>query len=122
MTSYYCSGLPYRPKSIIQPGNWGKVIEGAGAAHQYSWREIAFEMSRELHAPNSASRLESVFSLPTEEDARAYAPTMNVGTVHIYEIRPLDERAPHHRGDLNVFNAFPNAWGFDSWREILAKY
>lgn len=122
MTRFHCSGLLYRPNDIIQPGNFGKVIEGAGASHSLVWREIAFEVAREVFAPNSASRLRSVFLLPTEEDARAYATREANRVMHIYEVRLMEENALEHRGDLNAFSAFSGQWGTDAWREIIRKY
>jgi hypothetical protein len=122
VTGFHCARALYQPGDIIQPGNWGKVIEGIGISHDQAWREIAFEMARREVAPGAASRLRSVFCLTTEQDARAFAIRDMSGLAHIYEIEQVDDGVARHRGDLQAFAAFPNTWGIDSWRGIMSRY
>jgi hypothetical protein len=50
-TSYFhLSGAMVAPGSIIEPGNWGRMIRALGWQHNCAMREAALEGAREEHA------------------------------------------------------------------------
>ena len=55
--------------SIIEPGNFGRIIRQQGQAHALFRREMIYEAVRQGCFPHRPSRLECLFCFPTLEEA-----------------------------------------------------
>jgi Protein of unknown function (DUF2441) len=92
--------------SIIQPGNWGRIINlyeaqpGAGLPTNV-FREALMEFARQIHNPTKPSRLACVFACPTLQGAIEFR-NKHQKTNLIYEVKPLDPNMPSHLGDYGL--------------------
>jgi hypothetical protein len=70
MASYFhFAPIMLAPGSIIEPGNFGRIIRQRGAAHNLYRREMIFEAVRQQHFSSRPSRLDCLFCFPTQEEA-----------------------------------------------------
>lgn len=70
MTRYFhFAPLLLAPGSIIEPGNFGRIIRQRGAAHPLYRREMFYENIRQNLFPTMPSRLNCLFCFPTLEEA-----------------------------------------------------
>jgi hypothetical protein len=106
MASYFhFAPILLAPGSVIEPGNFGRIIRLRGAAHDLYRREMAYEAVRQQHFPSRPSRLDCLFCFPTKEEAelcllhiKGYAESI------LYEVES-NESSPHI-ADMN--NALQN--------------
>ncbi len=111
MTNYYHSApLKLRPGSIIEPGNWGRILncyrtDGNGNAWLLA-RELAFESIRSSEFNELPSRLSSCFVFEVLEHANQYQKEFSRWN-SIYEVELMDENALTHRGAFNLLK-FPD--------------
>lgn len=119
-TYYHCSSALLRSGSIIEPGNWGRIIRKTGWAHNQSAREVILEHVRQASFPSSPSRLESAFFFDDENEARFYANSDGREfTMVPYEVELLDPAAPRHASDWrNVVASGPLdlTWAHQYWQ------
>lgn len=100
---FHLSGAMLAPGSIIQPGNWGRLIRAYGWQHNHSLRETALEQARLATAPHLPSRLDSAFVIPTLEEAQRFRSTIQGFQQHIlYRVTLLDPNAPSHITDSRL--------------------
>jgi hypothetical protein len=59
--------------SVIEAGNWGRIISSAGWTHPQAIREAALEEARRLRFHHRPSRLASVFAFLSASDAQHFA-------------------------------------------------
>lgn len=118
---FHCSGLLYRTGDVIQPGNWGRVIEGHGSAHNLHMREATFEAVRQTVAPNQASRLRSLFAFEELTAAQQYATEVGLRWIYLLEL-PTVATSASHRGSLGVFDGLNACFGIDTTLELMRKY
>lgn len=88
------------PGSVIEPGNFGRLIRLNGAAHPLYRREMAYENLRQKHFPSRPSRLDCLFCFPTQQEAelcRAYIQGY-AGSI-LYEVESAE--AQPHIADMN---------------------
>ena len=96
MNSYFhFSPILLAPGSVIEPGNFGRIIRLQGVAHPLYRREMGYEFLRRRLFPNCPSRLDCLFCFPTQQEAelcrehiRGYAESV------LYEVENA-EVAPH---------------------------
>lgn len=88
------------PGSVIEQGNFGRVIRLRGTAHPLYRREMAYEALRQRHFPDRPSRLDCLFCFPTQQEAdlcrahiQGYAKSI------LYEIESAE--ANPHIADMN---------------------
>jgi len=55
--------------SMIEPGNFGRIIRQSGPQHQLFQREMTYEAVRQTYFPHRPSRLDSLFCFPSLEEA-----------------------------------------------------
>ena len=60
-TYFHLSGVPLANNSIIEPGNWGRVIRHRSWCHPLAIREMALEAARLERFQNKPSRLDCAF-------------------------------------------------------------
>ena len=104
MSFYYLCSYPLGPESLIQKGNWGRImrlnlIDQNSAP--YLIRELAFEKIRIEEFPDRPSRFKSVFLCPSIESTREFKkvrPSFDI----IYEVVPLDDSANSFEADWSL--------------------
>ena len=55
--------------SVIEPGNFGRIIKLQGETHPLYRREMAYECLRLRFFPNCPSHLDCLFCFPTQQEA-----------------------------------------------------
>jgi hypothetical protein len=102
MTIYYhCAPIRLGAGSIIEAGNWGRLIKTIYKAGENDGTskiifELAFEAMRVSINPNLPSRLSCLFCCPTLEDAQSFRSSHAPLTI-IHRVRKTDpEAAVHH--------------------------
>ncbi len=105
MQLFHLSGQMLGPGSIILPGNWGRLVRAYGRQHGAFDREAALESFRAAHFPHLPSRLQSVFTFDSIEDAYIFRkePGFNGHALHV--VTPCDPDAPRHRARILDFRA-----------------
>lgn len=126
MSAYYhCAPIPLAIGSIIEPGNWGRVLRlyetQDGGLSITAINEALLEQSRKVLAPAKPSRLECVFTLPTLEIARAYRQA-HCKTNLIYRVDPVDTDATFHEGDYALAIRPLRGLYFDQMFQRCASY
>lgn len=124
-TYFHCAPIGLSPGAVIQPGNWGRILRlyeiTNNQINQQAVREVILELSRQIHAPNKASRLKSVFVCETLADAIAFR-DKHQRLQHIYEVVPVREDAPMHVGNYElVIASFPARY-FEAMFDFAKDY
>lgn len=104
---YHCAPVKLGVGSIIEPGNWGRVISIWAYRHALYHREMVFENVRQALKPKAPSRMEALFACLSLEDARSYCAVEDNKNALIYECETMDD-------DANTFMAPLNAFGLKS--------
>lgn len=88
------------PGSVIEPGNFGRIIRQHGAAHNLYRREMAYETVRQQHFQSRPSRLDCLFCFPTEEEGQLCRAHINgYADSLLYEVQSSE--ANPHLADMN---------------------
>ena len=127
-TFFHCAPIGLSVGSIIQPGNWGRVIrlsEYQAAPNTglptFHFREALLEISRQAHAPKKPSRLNCVFTCPTLTAAISFRDKYQ-RTNLIYEVVPVDRSVVTHLGDYELVIApYPPRY-FQSMLDFARDY
>lgn len=91
------------PGSIIQPGNWGRVIRAFGWQHGQALREMALEQARLAYNPKLPSRMDAAFVMPTAEEARTFRTNSQGFQQHIlYRVTLCDPNTASHLTDSRL--------------------
>jgi hypothetical protein len=122
---FHCGPVPLAPGSIIEPGNWGRIIRlylpSEQATFPIAYREAVLEAARLALAPEKPSRLHCVFGLPTLDSAIVYK--NKYGRLNfIYEIEPTTDAPRIHMGDYELVGLEPNVPYFDQYPLRAAAY
>src|SRR6516225_4549681 len=100
---FHLSGIMLRPGSIIEPGNFGRIVQATGPAHTHWQREQALEMARAKNYPNKPSRLEAAFVSVDVAEARSFRARIPGFTFHVlYRVSLLDPASPSHLTDTRL--------------------
>jgi len=110
MTKYYHSApLALQAGSIIEPGNWGRILNCYTSENGNAWllaRELAFESIRSSDFKDLPSRLSSCFVFDNLDHANQYQREFSRWN-SLYEVELVNETAPTHQGAFNLVS-FPN--------------
>ncbi len=127
---YHCCPILLESGSIINPGNYGRILTFIGETHQSWHREVILENYRLKNFPEKPSRLKSAFVCETIEAATLFKNTSCMSGI-IYEVEIIDRNAPTHRADFNCVDVIPTLrdmqevanhyWNF-SYRINVAEY
>lgn len=107
MIGFHFAPLRLRAGSIIEPGNWGRLLHfhpvvqtstGKAGIEMLLARELAFEMVRAQRFGEKPSRLSCCFVLPTIEDVHKYRQHAGANVLHRVEACEFD--AKRHRASL----------------------
>ncbi|MBB3315089.1 hypothetical protein FHT77_000931 [Rhizobium sp. BK181] len=128
MPLYHYAPVRLSAGSIIEPGNWGRVLKrynmnGFGNPWLIA-RELIFETARLQLFPDKPSRLSSCFALLTLEEATAYQAANDPNYISVlHEVELVEEEASQHTGALVHLNWPANGMAFvDQTRLNAAKY
>jgi hypothetical protein len=127
---YHLTAIKLEIGSVVQPGNWGRILRryqrlaANGTTVGDPWilaRELVFEMVRREKFENKPSRWDSAFCCTSLEEAREYQQKNDLAKLNIiYEVSPMDDQAPHHRGPLGALDWLPAGGIFVENYEALA--
>ena len=122
MASYfYCGSTQLAPGSVIEPGNWGRMLgRYTREAKSNAWvlvRELKYEEVRRAHFPAKPSRLASAFLCPTQEHLKDFMAQQNRVFDLMYEVELVDPAAPLHVGDWTL----PRTTGHETMAVFEAK-
>ncbi len=95
MNLFHVAFLPLMPGAVIEPGNFGRCIQLHQACSFMAHREAIYELIRAKEFPEKPSRLESIFLLPTAEEAYQYKAefaSLNI----VYEVEVLNPYEKQH--------------------------
>lgn len=121
-TYFHVAPLILAPGSIIEPGNWGRVLGLTAVLSQQIYRETVLEAVRQELFPDKPSRLKSFFALESLADAIAYR-NQNGPTNLIYEVEIESAKSGGnmHRGNYDRVQDF-NAPVMQSMKQCAVLY
>lgn len=124
-TFFHGAPLMLAPGSIIEPGNWGRIIRtylpNEPITFGVAFREATLERERISVAPQRPSRLDCVFACPTEAELRSFIHGSGRFRDVLYEVEPVGT-APLHYGDHNLPTLPPDAPYFDAFATRARLY
>lgn len=122
MNYFHLAGPQLAVGSVIEPGNWGRIIRRASWAHNLAIREMALEHARALRFPSRPSRLDAAFVLPTREEAERFQSKEQGFNMHVLY------RVTLRKPDSDIFitdwrlctpcGAFRNDWPDAYWSGV----
>ena len=130
-TFFHMASVLLAPGSVIEPGNYGRMLRAYKAGFSDPWRlvtELVFEQVRKTTRPNAVSRLGACFVFEDHPTAHNHRDRLGDDLVVIYEVELVDETRPRFLGDFSLMSdAFAlrgnGAVPFLPWTEQLAtKY
>jgi hypothetical protein len=105
---YFLCSYPLAPNSIIQPGNWGRILNSYNLLNPNMYwlplRELMFENIRLKEFPAKPSRFASTFLCESIEDAIAFRNATSRYFDLLYEISLVNPELQKHRGCLSLFD------------------
>jgi len=86
-TFFHATYVPLAPGSVIEPGNWGRMLNTYVRNHNdyVLLRETIFEQVRRQDFPHLPSRLNCVFLCRTEEELRIFMSKNHINDIP-YEV------------------------------------
>lgn len=124
---FHWSPIRLREGSIVEPGNFGRMIRRY-RPDQFGdgWRmarELLFEHAREAFATSAPSRLNACFMCPTYEEATRYQAMYDPQFLQVlHEVEIVELGAPQHVGALNLLNENEAMSFLDSFRRQARDY
>jgi hypothetical protein len=96
MPYYHLCPTTLAPGSVIEAGNYGRILGIFGFKHQLFNRETTLEDVRPQVNPEAPSRMRCVFAFPAQRDAELFRfrEFQGFGTACLYEVVPLDPVTP----------------------------
>ncbi|EPB6911818.1 DUF2441 domain-containing protein [Pseudomonas aeruginosa] len=107
--------------SVIQPGNWGRILKLYRDANAVLYREYVLEQIRASEFPEKPSRFNCVFLLRTYEEAERYRNLCSPLDV-IYEVSADTTEGSIHLGDYNFGGVLPSLQLLEGMPELARKY
>lgn len=125
---YYLCSYPLREGSIVEKGNWGRIIQKnpnfqqlsknlrinssgvifVAPQDQYIIRELIFERVRKNEFPDAPSRLECIFVCKTSDGAKSFRSESRRNLDLIYEVEPTDVNSRMLETDWSLINSIIN--------------
>lgn len=103
---YWLASYILTPNSVIEPGNWGRIINTyqfySQGAQTVGLREFIFETERLRNFSDRPSRMESLFLLEDEESAKKFQKERPMDL--IYEVKLIDETKNYFEADMILTN------------------
>jgi hypothetical protein len=121
MKLFHVSAIDHPIGTILKPGRFGAGVRGP-KIHQtpvdvnfslrvLSW-ESTLEVARRLSAPNSPSRLDCLFAMPSLAEAKQFQSRYRQGVIcYVFEIEVADD-TPMHTADFESISTLPAGKSF----------
>lgn len=115
MTYFHLAPNHLAAGSVIEPGNWGRIVRDHTVAADEAvlgrlYRELAFEHARKHMMPAAPSRLNCIFLFQTEQCARSFQDNQRNWRGVLHEVEPVDIEAPSHLTSWALFDSVgPNS-------------
>ncbi|CCG42199.1 DUF2441 domain-containing protein [Magnetospirillum molischianum] len=122
---FHCAPIPLRAGSIIEPGNWGRIVrlyQPNFGNYAVAFREKVLEEIRLKEFPHKPSRLECCYMVPSYEIAKTYQNRADSRTLLIYEVELLYTDTPNHIGDWTYCYPVDDSYYFDEMEECARQY
>lgn len=125
-TYFHCSGTSLAPGSIIEAGNWGRMLHlyespiGSGLPSNV-FREALLEQARQIYAPTKVSRLTAIYAVPTLAEAIMFRDQFQRTNI-IYEVECTDREAEPTFGDYQLAVAPYPVRYFSSMFDLARRY
>lgn len=130
---FHFAPLRLAPGSIIQPGNWGRILrryENATATGQLfgnAWilaRELQFELTRLKQFTAKPSRFDAAFCCVTEPEAREYQAKADIPRITVlHRVEFVDPALPSHIGAVAMLDwPLPNTSFLENTGARAAAY
>lgn len=107
MTLFHVAPIPLGVGSVIEPGNFGRIIQYHPAGSFLAHREAIYELVRTNEFPDKPSRLSCIFLLPTEEEAITYQQSIAIKDI-AYEIEVLQRHSKAHVTYVDLVCGIPD--------------
>ena len=104
---YYCCSLPLGNGSIVQPGNWGRMLKLYRTNIDNSWilvKELIFEQVRRELYPTKPSRFNSIHLCKDEAQIKEFKLSTNRFCDLVYKVELIDAETPKHIGDWKLMD------------------
>ena len=106
VTYFFCCSMLLAPGSVVEPGNWGRIIKlYKPSMNANAWalaRELIFERVRLQNYAEKPSRFDALFLCFTELDLQEFR-SMNSRPIDIsYEVKLVDPEAASHTADWST--------------------
>lgn len=104
MGLFFLCSYPLEKGSVVQPGNWGRILNMYTFPGGNAWvlmREVIFEEIRKQQFASLPSRLEATFLCEFEHEARDFQNRAQRWLDLLYEVEICDPTRPQHRACLN---------------------
>jgi hypothetical protein len=102
---FHCAPTTLSPGSVIHPGNWGRILNlyetNNGQINLSAANEGLLEWARRSLAPTKPSRLASVFTLPSLQEAVDFRNKHQRLSI-IHEVEPTEQNPNRHDGDYEI--------------------
>lgn len=95
MNLYHVAPIPLGAGSVIEPGNFGRLMARNDAGSFIAHREAVYECVRAKRFANKPSRMESIFCCLNEDGVREYRAQFNPLSI-CYEVELVDWGKPFH--------------------------
>ena len=99
---YHLRGVLLRVGSVIEPGNWGRVIELYGSSHPRVLCETALELSRATEFAHRPSLLKAAFTCPTMDALRLHKKETQKLSEVACEVELADAASPLFEADWTL--------------------
>lgn len=100
-TYFHLASVMLEPGSVIQPGNWGRMIQQTGPGHGRWLAEAAMEHVRATEFPDRPSRLRCAFFFDNLQTAMAYR-DQHAQLLMMYEVEAVNESAAKFRANYEA--------------------
>jgi len=100
MPYYFCCSYPLRANSIVEKGNWGRMLKLENEVPL----ETTFERIRQQEFPDHPSRLECMFLCPTLESIRFFLSQTGRKWDLIYEVELVNTNANIFEADWTILD------------------
>ena len=124
---FHAAPIPLKPGSVIEPGNWGRVIKATrfnnGGLPMFYIRELVFENVRLREFPALPSRFESAFVFETAEAVIQFANGDGTRRDLCYEVEMVDPQANSHAAAINlVRDGQIGEFAIPFWENLAGNY
>lgn len=121
---YHYAPIPLRAGSVIEPGNWGRIVRRDMERNQ-NWpvqhaREAMLELYRQAAFPQAPSRLECIFAYRSLDEAKA-GRDANSALSHVYSVK-VDASSPYHVADMAIYGMLDLTKSYDFLQRLIRAY